>query len=196
MAAKTHEDWKAMRWYAVQTVPGAQKPRREFQVEKTGKEGDKPRGKGYRIVPSLNPNLSAIEKSLNDNGFYCYMPAEKRLVRDRRHTDLWKVRRFALMVGYVFVREPHNWNLLKNTNGVQGIVQDAHGRPMAIDILDVMAVRRAEAEAEEDFDRISRLARQVLRKRAKVDPRLQMLIQKLDIAGTVTVPLDRGIIAA
>lgn len=196
MAAKTHEDWKAMRWYAVQTIPGAQKPRREFQVEKTGKEGEKPRGKGYRIVPSLNPNLSAIEKALNDNGFYCWMPAEKRLIRDRRHTDLWKVRRFALMVGYVFVREPHDWNLLKATNGVQGVVQDAYGQPMAIDILDVMAVRKAEADAEEEFDRKSRLARQTLRKQAKIDPRLQMLIKKLDIAGTITVPLDRGIIAA
>ena len=196
MAATSHEEWKRMAWYAIQTVPGAQKPRREFKVEKTGSEDRPARGKGYRIVPSLNPNQSAIEKALNDNGFHCWMPAEKRLIRDRRHTDLWKVRRFALMVGYVFVREPHDWDLLKHTNGVQGVVKDQHGRPMAIDILDVMAVRKAEAEAEEEFDRKSRLARQVLRKRAKIDPRLQMLIKKLDIAGTISVPLDRGIIAA
>jgi hypothetical protein len=100
------------------------------------------------------------------------------------------------MVGYVFVRDPHDWKLLKATNGVQGIVQDANGYPMAIDILDVMAVRKAEAEAENEFDRRSRLARQTLRKQAKIDPRLQMLIKKLDIAGNITVPLDRGIIAA
>ena len=194
--ANRHEDWKQMAWYAVQTVPGAQKPRREFQVEQTGTEDRPSRGKGYRIVPSLNPNLSAIEKSLNDNGFECYMPAEKRLVRDRRHTDLWKVRRFALMVGYVFVREPHDWGLLKATNGVAGVVSDRDGRPMAIDILDVMAVRSAEAKAEVEFDRQSRMARQALRKRAKVDPRLQMLIQKLDIAGTISVPLDTAFMAA
>ncbi|OJF97592.1 transcription termination/antitermination protein NusG [Pararhizobium antarcticum] len=196
MAASTHEEWKQMAWYAVQTVPGAQKPRREYRVERTGTDERPSRGKGYRIVPNLNHNVSAIEKALTDNGFYCYMPAEKRLIRDRKHTDLWKVRRFALMVGYVFVRDPHNWDLLKATNGVAGIVKDQHGRPMAIDILDVMKVRSAEADADVEFDRRSRLARQVLRKSAKTDPRLQMLIKKFDIAGTISVPLDIATIAA
>ncbi|WP_426235836.1 transcription termination/antitermination protein NusG [Pararhizobium sp. DWP1-1-3] len=196
MATSKHEDWKAMSWYAVQTVPGAQKPRREYVVERTGRDGEKPRGKGYRIVPNLNHEVSAIEKALTDNGFQCYMPAEKRLVRDRKHTDLWKVRRFALMVGYVFVREPHNWDLLKATYGVAGIVKDQNGRPMAIDIVDVMKIRSAEADSEVEFDRRSRLARQVLRKSAKTDPRLQMLIKKFDIAGTISVPLDIATIAA
>jgi hypothetical protein len=177
-------------WYAIRTVPGAQKPRREFHVEMTGRPDRKPRGKGYRIVPSLNPNLSAIEKALNDSGFDCYMPAEKRLIRDRRHTDLWKVRRFALMVGYIFVRDPHDWSELKKVPGVAGIVQNADGNPLALDILDVMAIRAAEAKAEADFDTQSRNARQNLRKKAKTDARLQMLIKKLDIAGTISVPWE------
>ena len=44
-------------WYAVRTAPGAQMPQREYIVEKLIDENGKPRGKkGYRIVPSLNPN--------------------------------------------------------------------------------------------------------------------------------------------
>src|SRR5690606_23147965 len=95
------------RWYAVRTVPGSQKPQREFVTEITGSK------KGYRIVPSLNPNYSAIELALSKSGFIYYMPAEKRLVRDRRRTDLYKTRRFALMVGYVFVRDPHSFYALQ-----------------------------------------------------------------------------------
>ncbi|ASP53516.1 hypothetical protein CDO31_04725 [Sinorhizobium meliloti] len=188
MTANTN---RKMAWYAVRTVPGAQKPRREFAVEPTSldKEG-RPRGKGYRIVPNLNHNICAIERALTENGFDCYMPSEKRLVRDRKHTDLWKVRRFALLVGYVFVRDPHDWRLLEATPGVAGVVKAADGSPLPIDIMDILAVRAAEADAEVEFDRGSRLARQVLRKNAKTDPRLKMLIGKLDIAGSLSVPLD------
>jgi hypothetical protein len=173
-------------WYAVRTVPGAQKPKREYIVEKTSSK----RGKGYRIIPSLDPNMSAIERALKDNKFSFYMPAEKRLVRDRRHTDLWKVRRFALIVGYVFVHRPHDLDLLKQTAGVQDIVKTADGEPLSIDLLDILALRAAEAEAEVEFDRQSRSARQKVRRRAKEDPRLQKLVAKLDIAGNYTVPYD------
>ena len=173
-------------WYAVRTAPGSQKPQREYTVEKTDGKRSK---KGYRIIPSLNPNLSAIERSLRDAGFDVWMPAEKRLVRDRRHTDLWKVRRFALMVGYVFVKDPKDFGKLEGTAGVAGVVRNADGYPLAMDFMDIMAVRAAEADAEHEFDRRSKLARQNLRKRAKEDPRLMKLVGKLDIAGKVTVPL-------
>lgn len=182
----------AAQWYAIRTVPGAQKPEREYLVEKT----DSKRGKGYRIVPSLNPNLSAVERALSNNKFTYYMPAEKRLIRDRRHTDLWKPRRFALMVGYVFVHDPHSWHLLEQTAGVHEIVKDSYGNPYAIDLIDILRIRTAEAESEVLFDRQSLRARQDVRKRAKKDPRLQMLIAKLDIAGTITFPMDKDFAAA
>lgn len=177
-------------WYAVRTEPGSQKPQREYCVEPTtiDKNG-KARGKGYRIVHNLNLNMSAIERALVDAGFECWMPAEKRLVRDRRHTDLWKVRRFALMVGYVFVKEPPDFGKLTSVPGVSGVVSDGYGRPLSIDFLDILAVRAAEAEADVEFDRRSRLARQTLRKNAKTDPRLKKLAGKLDIAGNLTVQL-------
>lgn len=177
-------------WFAVRTEPGSQKPQREYSVEPTAadKKG-KRRGKGYRIIHNLNVNMSAIERSLVDSGFECWMPAEKRLVRDRRHTDLWKVRRFALMVGYVFVKDPEDFGKLAAVPGVSGVVSDGCGRPLAIDFLDILAVRSAEAEADVEFDRRSRLARQTLRKNAKKDPRLKKLVGKLDIAGNLTVQL-------
>jgi len=160
-----------------------------------GKDG-RPRGKGYRITPNINHSLSAIERALADNGFEFWMPAEKRLVRDRRHTDLWKIRRFALMVGYVFVHDPKDWNLLLSTWGVSGVVRSSDGTPLGIQIEDIVAVRAAEADAEEHFDAQSKKARQVLRKKAKTDPRLLKLIGKLDMAGKITVRLHGEILAA
>jgi len=190
-ARSAHEDGL---WFAIRTVPGAQLPRREFAVEQTslGKDG-RPRGKGYRIVPNIKHELSAIERALDENGFAHYMPTEKRLVRDRRHTDLYKIRRFALMVGYVFVRDPGDWLLLSQTYGVAGIVRDPSGAAMPMDIMDMMAIRAVEAEYDALFDAQSKMARQKLRKKAKTDPRLKKLIGALDMAGTITVPVNSEI---
>ncbi len=186
-----------MAWYAIRTVPGAQKPQREYAVEPTGLGPDgRPRGKGYRITPSLNPNISAVELALSREGITYYMPAEKRLVRDRRHTDLWKVRRFALMVGYLFVRDPPPEMDLLAVPGVAGIVKGTDGRMLEIDIRDILMVRAAEAATEVEFDNQTRAARKKLRKNAKTDPRLQRLVEKLDIAGTISMPLDSDMLAA
>lgn len=177
-------------WYAIRTAPGSQKPKREYVVESIET------GKGYRIAPSLDPRWSAIEKALGDAGYTFYMPAEKRLVRDRRHTDLWKVRRFALMVGYVFVRGPFVRDRLLEVPGVSGIVANAGGFPLPMHLTDILKVRAAEAAAEVAFDAQTRAARKNLRKRAKVDPRLQKLVEQLDIAGTISMPLDSDVLAA
>lgn len=184
-----------MTWYAVRTIPGAQKPQREYVVESTtiGADG-RPRGKGYRILPSLNPNVSAVERALSNNGFRHWMPAEKRLIRDRRHTELWKTRRFALMVGYVFVHDPHDFRLLEEVPGVAHLVKTGLGEPLPIDLADILVVRAMEAQAEVEFDHKSKEARRQLRKKAKHDPRLKMLTEKLDTAGTITVPLGSEIL--
>lgn len=178
-----------MTWYAIRTVPGSQMPQREFIVEPTtlGKDG-KPRGKGYRIVPSLNPNLSAIERALGDAGIAHYMPVERRLMRDRLRPFLWKSRRFALIVGYMFVRDP-DWGKLHDVPGVQGVV-GIEGVPMPVDFLDMLKLFDAERAADIEFQNKSRLARQAIRKAAKTDPSLQKIVDKLDIAGTITVPID------
>ena len=177
------------RWYAIRTVPGSQKPQREFVTEITGSK------KGYRIVPSLNPNYSAVELALSKSGFTYYMPAEKRLVRDRRKTDLFKTRRFALMVGYVFVRDPHSFYALQEVAGVHSIV-GVEGNPMPIPLLDILDLRGMEAEAEVEFDDQVKKARWQLRKKAKRDDKLRQLVESLDMAGTFTVPLESDILAA
>lgn len=179
-----------MAWYAVKTIPGAQLPRKEYVVKLTRS------AKGYRVDAVTNPMLSIVERALEDNGFEHYMPTEKRLVRDRRHTDLFKVRRFALMVGYVFVRDPRDWRRLEETAGVAGIVRTAEGQPFPIDILEIMDIRAMEAEYDAVFDIQNKNARSKLRKNAKKDPRLKKLVGALDMAGTMTVPLNSEIFEA
>jgi transcription antitermination factor NusG len=129
-------------------MPGAQLPQREYVVEPTSLGADgRPRGKGYRIVPSLDPNVSAIERALSNEGFSYYMPVERRLVRDRKKTDLWKPRRFALLLGYVFVKDVEDWVRLEETAGIASIVRN-QGRPMAIPAGEIEMLRVMEAEAE------------------------------------------------
>lgn len=176
-----------MAWFAVKTIPGAQLPRKEYVVKLTRS------AKGYRVEPITNPMLSLVERALDENGFEHYMPTEKRLIRDRRHTDLYKVRRFALMVGYVFVRDPRDWRRLEETNGVAGIVRTAEGQPFPIDILEILAIRTMEAEYDAIFDIQNKNARAKLRKNAKKDPRLKKLVGALDIAGTISVPVNSEI---
>lgn len=169
-----------MSWYAIRTMPGSQQPQREYAVDKTRSK------KGYRIVPSLNPRLSAIERSLSDAGITYYMPAEKRLVRDRLRTDLWKVRRFALVVGYIFVHEPQNWMALMDTPGVGGVVSN-NGKPAPLTLQDVLMLRSREAEAEVEFDRQAREAHKSLRRKAKTHPELRRFLDKLDVAETMDI---------
>lgn len=180
-----------MTWYAVRTAPGSQMPQREYAVETTTlNSSGNPRGKGYRIVPSLDPRQSAVEKALSDAGFVHYMPAEKRLIRDRRHTDLWKPRRFALLVGYVFIHGEGDvdWLTLSEVPGVAGIV-GIRGKPMPIALADILMLRSMEAVGEEKFDRDAKLARSIIKGKAKRDPRLQKLVNKLQGQDVATVPL-------
>lgn len=178
------------KWFAVRTVPGSQKPQREFEVEATRSR------KGYRITPKLNPGISAVERALTRAGFIHYMPAEKRLVRDRKHTDLWKPRRFALLVGYVFVLNPSDFRRLEEVDGVAHVVKDVKGVPLRIDLLDILRLRQAEAFAESFFDVQSVRARKTLRLKAKRDPRLMKIAKKLEMMEEATLPIHMGGIAA
>lgn len=177
-------------WYAIRTVPGSQKPQREYEVEATRSR------KGYRITPKLNPGISAIERALTNAGFVHYMPAEKRLVRDRKHTDLWKPRRFALLVGYVFVLNPTDFRRLEDVDGVAHVVKDASGAPLRVDLLDILQLRQAEAQSEAYFDIQSQRARKTIRLKAKRDPRLMKIVRKLELVEDATLPIHMGVIAA
>jgi transcription antitermination factor NusG len=180
-----------MTWYAIQTKPGAQMPQREYAAETTQSR------KGYRIVPSLNPTVSAIERTLTDAGFVCYMPVEKRLIRDRRKPDLWKTRRFALLLGYVFIKGPCNFLRLQELPGVGGIVGTC-GKPMPVDIVDILMLRTAEAKSEAEFDRQNINAQRAIRRKARNrgDKKLTALVNSLDVTGITTVEIGQELLVA
>lgn len=146
-----------MTWYAIRTAPGAQKPQREYHVEPTRSP------KGYRIVPSLDPNVSAIERVLKDAKIEHYMPVERRVIRDRRKPFRFTTRRFAMLVGYVFVRDIHDWPSLEALPGVVGIVGN-QGEPLPIPERDIAVLREAEAIAEMLCQAELRAAREAMQK--------------------------------
>jgi len=135
-----------MTWYAVRTKPGSQMPQRTYEVETTRSV------KGYRLVPSLDPNISAVEISLKRGGFTYYMPADLRVTRDRKKTNVWTTRRFALLLGYVFVNDTQqaiDWPKLEDkTPGIERVVRCA-GKPMSILESEMELLRAMEAESAE-----------------------------------------------
>jgi transcription antitermination factor NusG len=142
-----------MTWYAIRTSPGAQMPQREYAVEKTSDPDDaKKRGKGYRIVPSLNAKMSAVERALNDIGVQHYMPAEYKVVRNRKKTGIYELRRFAMLPGYVFVYGVMDWLTLRDAPGVADVVA-IDGVPLQVSIVDIITLRTIEAKSQAKADR-------------------------------------------
>lgn len=216
-----------MTWYAIRTMPGAQMPQREYAVEETSLGADgRPRGKGYRIVPSLNPNMSAVERALSDAGFSYYMPVARRLIRDRRKPDLWKPRRFAMLLGYMFVRDVVDFRALEETPGVAGTVRNA-GVPVPILESDIELLRAEEEIAEQRLawdlqvraERASRLTRHRAEKKFPKGSmisvtkgpmegfsgevlgtdragRVKALVTMLNAASTVSFPVDSILLVA
>lgn len=129
---------KHMTWFALQTQPGAQQPQREYAVEETKSV------KGYRIVPSLNPRISAVERALSDAGYTHYMPVEFKVLRNRKKTGEFCIRRFPLLPGYIFVT---NCSGVKDVPGVADII-GTEDNPLAMKIMEVLALRTIEARSE------------------------------------------------
>lgn len=131
-------------------MPGAQQAQRQYIVETTqvrrNKAGE-PITKGYRIVPSIDPTVSAIERALKDAGVTHYMPATKRVIRNRRKTGSYTTKRLPLLPGYVFVSGVVNSQQLAGIPGVAGIV-GCEGVPYPISVVDIMALRTVEAHDE------------------------------------------------
>ena len=69
-------------------------------------------------------------------------------------------------------------------------------KPLAIDFLDILKLFDAERKTEIEFLAENKKARQHLRKLAKNQPELQKIVDQLDIAGTISVPLDKHLAAA
>lgn len=144
-------------------------PQRVYRVQPNSLGADgRPRGKGYQIVPSLDPNVSAVERALIDGGFKAYMPAEKRLIRDRRKIGVWTTRRFPLLPGYVFVRDVIDFRALEETPGVAAVLRN-NGEPFAVAITDIWTLEAIEAESEAEAARqVERRNEAELAKRTRV----------------------------
>ena len=121
-------------WYAVKARPGTQRP----AAARVGASADR---KGETI----------IERSLRDQGFDVFMPSTVREVRHHR-TDEFIVKRFALMVGYAFVRDPHSFYTLSDCDGVSAILGVA-GCPLRIPATDIENIRAAEMAELEAMER-------------------------------------------
>lgn len=137
-------------WCAIRTKPGYQMPQRDYTAEDTRS------AKGYRIITSLDANVSAVERSLAKAGHRFYMPAEFKVFRNRQKTNTYELRRFALLPGYVFVYDVSDFEALRKLPGVAGLVVNIIGDlrvPLKIPVLDIIKLRTIEAKSQAKADR-------------------------------------------
>lgn len=168
-------DQPSPHWYAVRTKPGAQVPYRERWPESTASAiaGIRPRGKGYSIASSVNPEQSVIEAALEAEGIAYYMPAEFAVVRNRSRKGLYELRRFAMLKGYIFVGQlrDRDWAALMDIRWVHGVVGN-NGQPIVIDNFDMLKLRLFEKnlrfEAEKKAEAMSRKEDKIDRDKRKV----------------------------
>lgn len=163
---------KAATWYAVRTLPGWQRPKREYWTECEDENG-KPVGcrKGYRIVSGLSSAHSAVELALSDAGFIHYMPAEFASVRNRKGNG-YMLRRFPLLKGYAFVEmRETDWLRLESVPGIRGVVGN-NGVPFSIGGLDLYRLRmyeaKSRAEAQAKVDSLNKSGERLERERRKL----------------------------
>jgi|GEM_PF-5530367 len=112
---------------------------------------------------------SAVELALKDAGFTYYMPVEFVAARNRLKPNVYELRRFALLKGYMFVgeMEDRDWPRLAKIPGVQGVVGSG-GRPLTINPMDMFRLRMyearsraaAEAQARAKMQGVARLERE------------------------------------
>jgi len=167
-------------------------PQRSYEVETT-------RGaKGYRLVSSLDPNMSAVEVALKRGGFTYYMPAEFKVVRNRRKTGVYQLRRFALLQGYVFVYNVIDFEKLRKIPGVAGLLVSYVGDervPMQVSLADIMIMRTIEARSQAEADK--RVATLNSSERATMNKDAQKAIaaakRKLNPGQNVKILWGRGI---
>lgn len=131
-------------WLVLRVRPGVQRPRRLLSVETTRSS------KGYRIVPSLDPRVSAIERELSDRGLSCYMPAEFKAVRNRTKALTWSMRRNPLLPGYIFVSGTADWHQVP---GVVGMLASVDGQPFHLSAIEMLSLRSMEANSEAAAER-------------------------------------------
>lgn len=114
-----------MTWFAIRTTPGAQRQHR------------------------FNVAVSEVEQALTDAGFTHYMPAEYRVIRDRRKTRTYVVRRYPLLKGYVFVTSCSG---VRDVDGVAAVVGSDES-PYPVNIVDILKLRTIEAKSEDEAER-------------------------------------------
>lgn len=105
-----------------------------------------------RTSSQIGVFISAVEDQLRQRGFNAYMPAELRLIRDRRKANLWKERRFPIIPGYVFVRDVWDFKRLEETTGIINVIR-FEGVPFPMPERDIDELKRIEAECEASFQR-------------------------------------------
>ena len=118
-------------WFAIKAKPNTQRQ----ASPRVGQPADR---KGEFI----------IERNLRDAGFDVFFPSTVREIRHNR-TDEFLVKRFPLMVGYAFVRNPRDFYSLSDCEGVSSILGIA-GCPLRIPTVSIDAIREAE-EVERDL---------------------------------------------
>lgn len=134
-------------WYAVRSVPGAQRMAREANLKPEPGETDEQ----FKERVLRRKGESLLERDCRQAKIEVFMPSFWNTVQHQRTNKLMD-RRFPLLVGYAFVRiEQSCFERVRKLDTVSGFIRNNYG-PVPFDDLDIGSLSLAEMERKQAFD--------------------------------------------
>ncbi|KSV95393.1 transcription termination/antitermination NusG family protein [Sinorhizobium sp. GL28] len=134
-------------WYAVRSVPGAQRMATVLEPANDETEAEK-------LARERRKGESILERNLRAEGIDVYMPSFWAITQHQR-TNKMIERRFPLLVGYAFVNiEQRDFERVRNIDGVLSFIRPSFDRgPIVFRDTDIGSLMFADFQAQQQWER-------------------------------------------
>lgn len=129
-----------MTWYAITISPSSMHISKHIRLQRG------PRG-GLKRIAMYDDAFFQIERDLAAEGFNSFVPSETKIIRDRKNGG-HILKRFPMLRGYAFVKNPHDWMALTGIAGVQGVLGSGN-TPLRIQDADIAVMRLAQEDSRQ-----------------------------------------------
>ncbi|WP_018900406.1 transcription termination/antitermination NusG family protein [Rhizobium sp. 2MFCol3.1] len=161
-------------WYAVRTVPGAQRMATVLEPANDETEAE-------RLKRERRKGESIVERNIRNEGIEVYMPSFWTITQHQR-TNKMSERRFPLLVGYAFVNiGESDFERVRNIDGVLAFIRPSFDRgPIKFRDTDIGSLMFADFQKQQEWERQreERLTLSQAHRRNALNKRLGLIFPK------------------